>query len=93
MKSTRKRKCKWNPKIGTPICHHTKEAYTAYKWYKSFHSFYNKRHKWKIIEMAMPMYDKEWNIRRYQRMYVDLDDLQPYYNKFLENLDFVINDR
>ena len=41
----------------------------------------------------MPMYDKEWNIRRYQRMYVDLDDLQPYYNKFLENLDFVINDR
>lgn len=92
VKSTRKnRNRKYKPKPWTPICHHTREAYTVYKWYKSFHSFYQKRHKWELIEMALPIYDKDWNVKRYQRMFVELQDLQPYYNKFLENIDFVIN--
>ena len=41
--------------------------------------------------MALPQYDKDWIIKRYQRIYVELKDLQPYYNKFLENIDIVIN--
>ncbi len=41
--------------------------------------------------MALPIYDKDWNVKRYQRIFVELQDLQPYYNKFLENIDFVIN--
>ena len=91
MKSTRYRRWKYKPKLWTPICHHTKEAYTAYKWYKSFQSFYTKRHKGELIEMAMPVYDKHWDIKQYQRVYVELQSLQPYYNNFLENIDFVIN--
>jgi hypothetical protein len=31
MKSKRKRRFKWRPKVGTPICHHTREAYLDYK--------------------------------------------------------------
>lgn len=90
-KSTRKVKWKWKPKPWTPICHHTREAYCAYKWYKSFWSLYKKTSNGDVIVMAMPVYDKHGNIKRYQRVYVELKDLQPYYNKFLEHLDFVIN--
>ncbi len=91
MKSTRKRKFKYRPKPWTPICHHTREAYISYKWYSSLQAFYNKRSQGELIEMALPQYDKDWIIKRYQRIYVELKDLQPYYNKFLENIDFVIN--
>jgi c-di-GMP-binding flagellar brake protein YcgR len=62
-----------------------------YKWYKNVQTFYNKRSKKQLIEMAMPIYDKIWIIKRYQRVYVDISDLQPYYEKFLENIDFVVN--
>lgn len=92
VKTTRRmRNVRYKPKLGTPICHHSKEAYCTYKWYTSFQTFYSKRSSWEIIEMAMPIYDKEWNKHRYQRVYVSIHDLQPYYNKFLENIDFIIN--
>ena len=92
-KSTRKRRLKWRPKVWTPICLPTKESYMAYKWYGSKNTFYTKRYLWEIIEMAYPIYNTDWSVKRYQRMYVDLKDLQPYYNKFLENIDFVINEK
>ena len=90
-KSTRKRRYKRKPKPWTPICHHTREAYSAYKWYKNLESFYRKSSRGELILMAMPEYDNVWNIIRYQRVYVEIQQLQPYYNKFLEKLDFIVN--
>lgn len=75
---------------GTPICHHTKEAYTTYKWYKTFQSFYKKCSKKEIILMANPLYRPDWTIKRYQRMYVELKDLLPYFRKYLDSIDIIV---
>lgn len=92
-KSTRKRKYKWKVPPWTPICHHTKEAYTVYKWYKTFQSFYKKRGKKEIILMAYPIYKPDWTIKRYQRMYVELKDLLPFFRDYLDSIDISIHEK
>lgn len=89
--STRKRRFKRKVPPGTPICHHTKETYTVYKWYKSFQSFYKKRSKKEIILMAYPLYKPDWTIKRYQRMYVELKDLLPYFKDYLDSIDISVH--